>query len=216
MKLLKLKLLVFAVILFAAGSAFATYSYEVTVNTSSVVGASGDLYFNYANSGAAASTATVSGFTTDGLLAPLNDTNPTDGLMNGSAVSGVLPGTVTFANTNTNNDYLHAMTFGSTFSFLVSFSGAALTAAPSTSNLSTFSLSLITDPGTWNPLLSGGVGLNGESLDINLYNGGAISPSIADPTDVNVSPTPIPPSALLFGTGLIGLVGIHRRAKKLA
>ena len=38
MKLLTLKLFVFAVILFAAGSAFATYSYEVTVNTSSLSG----------------------------------------------------------------------------------------------------------------------------------------------------------------------------------
>jgi hypothetical protein len=211
MKFLKLKLLVLVVILFAAGSAFASYSYEITVDTSSVAGGSGDLYLDYANFGGAASTATVSGFTTNGTLAPLNDTNPADGLLNGSAVSGVLPGTVTFANTNPDNDYLHAMTtFGTTFSFYVTFSGAALSAAPSTSNLSTLSLTLITDPGSWSPLLTG-VGLNNESLDINLYNGGAITTDVYGPADV--SPTPIPPSVLLFGSGLLGMIGIRRRVK---
>ena len=66
MKLLTLKLFVFAVILFAAGSAFAAYSYEVTVNTSSLSG--GILDFQYNNAGGASSTATVSNFSTGGAL----------------------------------------------------------------------------------------------------------------------------------------------------
>ncbi len=215
MKLLTLKLFVFAVILFAAGSAFATYSYEVTVNTGSLTG-SGILDFQYNNFGGASSTATVSNFITDGALAPLNDAADAQ---NPGAVSGVLPSAVTFTNPNTVNEYIHAITFGNSLSFLVTFSNPPTGGLSSDSSV--FSLGLFSDTTTWNPLLNTAGGILGPNLagtlfTINLNNDGTSSSVIADPTDVTVSPTPIPPSVLLFGSGLIGLVGIRRRATKVA
>lgn len=152
MKLLKLKLLVFALIVFAAGSAFASYSYEVTVNTSSVSGDSGLIYMNYFNAGGSTSTATVSGFTADATTSlGLQDTGD---VMNGAQVVGTLPSNVAFTSTrsasNPNNDYLQAITLGSSTSFLVSFSGPATTATTNPSAASTFSLGFITDTGSWN------------------------------------------------------------------
>lgn len=68
MKFMKIKLLIIAVIMFAASSAFASLSYEVTVNTSSLAGDTGYLYLQYEGINAVASTATVSNFVTDGSL----------------------------------------------------------------------------------------------------------------------------------------------------
>jgi len=207
MKFLKLKLLVLVVILFAAGSAFASYSYEVTVNTSSLTG-SGLLDFQYNSSSGGSSTATVSNFTTDGILAPLNDSGDAQ---NPGAVSGVLPNNVVFTNPNLVNEYIHAITFGNAFSFLVTLSNPGSGAS---NGYSTFSLGVF-DTG-FNPLLNttGGV-LGSDSagtlFTINLYNGGTATSAAFDPS-TNVSPTPIPPTVLLFGSGLLGLVGIRRKA----
>ena len=128
----------------------------------------------------------------------------------------MLPGAVIFTNPNTVNEYIHGITFGNSLSFLVTFSNPATGGLSNGSSV--FSLGLFSDTTNWNPLLntSGGIlGPNsaGTLFTINLNNDGTSSSLIADPTDVNVSPTPIPPSVLLLGSGLLGLVGIRRKAK---
>jgi hypothetical protein len=208
MKLLKLKLLVFALIMFAAGSAFATYSYEVTVNTSSLTG-SGILDFQYDSFGGASSTATVSNFSTNGTLALLNDTLDAQ---NPSAVSGVLPGQVTFTNPNSVNEYIHAITFGSSLSFLVTLSSPA--SGGQSTGSSAFSLGLFSDTINWNPLLNTtDPNYAGTVFTIDLNNNGSTSANVLGGSPAVVSPTPIPPTALLFGASLFGLIGIRRRAK---
>ena len=56
MKFMKIKLLIIAVIMFAASSAFASLSYDVTVDTSSLNGTSGYLYLVYGGMNQALST----------------------------------------------------------------------------------------------------------------------------------------------------------------
>lgn len=208
MKLLRFTLLVFAMIVFAAGSAFASYSYDITVNTSSLNGQTGYLYFDYATTSNQASTATVTNFVTDSALGG-QDFN----VVNGSAVTGTLPGTLSFLNANVINDYQHAVTtFGNSISFAVSFSGPATSGTPGSAN-STFSMGLFSDDGGLNPLLSSNVGANNELFDITLNDGGNTSfQNFGTASPATGTATPIPPTALLFAAGLFGLVGIRRMA----
>src|SRR5208337_4854189 len=98
-----------ALVVFATSSAFAAFTYNVSIDTSSFSGQQGYLYLEYTpyNSNVA-SIATVASFMTDGVLG----TQDTVDIGNGSAVTGTLPGSVVLANTNTVNDYLQAITFG--------------------------------------------------------------------------------------------------------
>ncbi len=212
MKFLKIKLLVIALVMFAASSAFASLSYEsVTVNTNSLglAGQSGYLYLQYVPFMAAASTATVSGFATDGILGA---TAPGAFPTSGQYVTGTLPGTVTFANTNVVNDYNQAITFGNTISFLLTFNMPASGVAGGSS---TFSLGLFADALGITPLvnLSGG-NYAGTALTVTLDNNGTVSGQVlVNPSQA--SAVPIPAAAWLLGSGLMGLVGLRKRAKKL-
>ena len=208
MKKLKLNLLVLALVIFAASSAFASTSYDVTIDTSYLNG-SGYLYLQYDSINAAASTATVSSFTMDGGSLGAQDTTPGD-IVNGSAVTGTLPGKVTFANTNMVNDYNQALTFGNSFSFLLTLSDPA--AGGAQGGASTFSLGLFGDALGNVPLVNKS-GINGTVAGTvllvnlpNLGNSGYNTPGN------NVSPVPLPSPALLLGTALIGLVGIRKMA----
>lgn len=89
----------------------------VTVNTTSVDGATGylDLQFEPGPAATNFAAATVTGFTTDGALV-------------GSAgltgdVAGQLPGTLTFDNQTVLNDYFQQVTFGTKESFDVTLNG---------------------------------------------------------------------------------------------
>jgi len=208
MNFLKIKLLVTAIVMFVASSAFASLSttYDVTVNTSSLAGDSAYLYMYYAPvANAVASTATVSGFSTNGVLGAQDTVD----VVNGSAVSGTLPGSVVFANTNTINDYNHAITLGTTLSFLVT-----LTSTPSSANptaVSTFSLGVFGDALGATPLLNvNDPNIPGVVAQINLNNNGATSAQSLD-ASTSVTPTPIPGAVYLLGSGLMGLVGLRRR-----
>ena len=57
----------------------------------------------------------VENFTTDGILGA---TAPGAYTGSGAYVTGTLPGTVTFANTGTTNDYNQLITFGNSFSLV--------------------------------------------------------------------------------------------------
>ncbi len=201
MKRIKLQLLIIALVVFAASSAFASLSYNVSIDTSSLANQAGYLYFQYLPVNAANSTATVYGFASNGTLAAFSSSN----VVNGSAVTGQLPGTVTFANTNGINDYNHSIQFGNTMTYQLSFSDP-VSGGPAGGN-STFSLGLYSDEGGLNPLLGGTL------YTISLMNDGTASTQILA-NEVNVAATPIPAAAWLFGSGLMGLVGLRRKMNR--
>jgi hypothetical protein len=210
MKFMKIKLLVIAVIMFAASSAFASLSYDVTVNTTSLDGQTGYLYFQYTSTAnAVASTATVSNFTTDGTLGAQDTTD----VANGSAVSGTLPGNVVFANTNTVNDYNHAITFGNSLSFLVTFASTPSSKTPSA--ISTLSLAIFGDAFGATPLLNtnpANPNDAGTVAAVNLNNDGTTSAQSLD-ASASATPTPIPAAAWLLGSGLMGLFGMRKKTQ---
>jgi hypothetical protein len=191
MNFLKIKLLVIAVIMFAASSAFASLSYDVTIDTSSLNNMDGYIYLQfdpgfglgsypnivYAQTG----TATVSSFSgaTLGAQDTLN-------IMNGSAVSGTLPSSVVFTNANVVNDYNQAITFGNAINFHLVLDGLAVDSPSIVA--STFSVGLFGNIDGTNPLLT---------------TSGTV---FAQDT-----PTPLPAAAWLLGSGLMGLAGIRRR-----
>jgi hypothetical protein len=204
MNFLKIKLLIIAIVMFAASTAFASLSSTVYVDTSSLSGGSGYLYFNFIPGGDSLSaTATVSKWAlNNGTLGAQDTVN----VVNGSAVTGSLPGTVTFANTNGSNDYSHAITFGNNFSFQVVLDGDAVNTPNNGTFASTFSLSLYQDALGATPLKTS----DGILFSLNVNGDGTKTYTTFDS---GTSVTPIPAAAWLFGSGLMGLVGIRRRKK---
>lgn len=215
MNLLKIKLLVAASIVFAASSAFASISYDVTINTSSLASSAGSgyLYLDYQNDGGASSTATISNIVTDGVFGALDTVD----IVNGTAVTGTLPNTVVFANTHTDNDYDQAFTFGNTISFLLTLSNPGPLGSLHPSGSSTFSFAVFADGAGNTPLLNvngNGPAAPGTAFSVSLDNTGSAAAYILDSSVETLAPTPIPPSALLLAPGLLGLVGLRKKVKR--
>jgi hypothetical protein len=200
MKLSRLLILSLVFVLIAAGSVFSAPVYNVSVDTSSLNGMEGYLYFQYVPVNAAGSAAMVSNFS-GGTLAPA----PSSNVVDSSAVTGYLPGTVTFANTNGINDYNHGITFGNSLSFLLSFAEPLLGGLPGGS--STFSLGLFKDEGGSEPILGGTL------LASNLMNDGSVSNQIFA-NQASASPVPEAGTLWLLGSGLAGLVGVSRKIRQ--
>jgi hypothetical protein len=171
----------------------------VSIDTSSLATQDGYLYFQYVPVDAANSTATVYGFTSDGTLAGSSSAAVDD-----SAVTGQLPSSVIFANTNGINDYNHGIHFGNTITYQLSFSD--LGSGGISGGSSTFSLGLFSDENGLNPLLT----TDGTLYTISLMNDGTASTQILA-NQATVTPTPIPAAAWLFGSGLMGLIGLRRK-----
>jgi hypothetical protein len=194
MKLRKLKLIVMAaaaVIAFAANSAFASYSYDFNIDTTSVAGQTGymELQFNPGINPGVAS-AVISNYSSDGTLAGAPQVT--------GAVTGALPGTVTINNTTGWNDYYQAVMFGNTIHYSLNLSGAAG---------NSFGLSFYGADGA-TPLLTNDL-TNGYATTIDLNANGAVVTNNSN--QVSVAQTPIPAAAWLLGSGLMGLAGIRRR-----
>ena len=213
MKFMKIKLLIIAVIMFAASSAFASLStYEVTINTSNIDATygvtSGYLYLQYASiNSPVASTATVSNLVTDATMGAVV-TGSAYGLAGGST-GGPLPTSVVLSTSQPVTDYEQAITsFGNTISFLVTLSS---TPGTGTTAASTFNVELFADPSGATALLNpNGGGYAGVGAEINLLNNGTTSATSLD-ASTTATPTPIPAAAWLLGSGIMGLAGIRRR-----
>ena len=195
MKFLTIRLLVAAVMLLAAKSAFASYSYNFTVNTSSIAGEAGyvDLMFNPGDNSEGAATAHITNFTTDAALG--------SAVLTGGA-SGTLPN-VTIANnplssSSPYNDYLQALTFGQNINFALNLSGAAGNSFFLYFYNGDFSQNLLTKDQ-----------VTGIATEIDLTQN--VPNVINNSSQVSVSATPVPAAAYLFGSGLLGLVGILRK-----
>jgi hypothetical protein len=86
--------------------------YDVSVNTGSLLGESGylDFQFNAGNTPFDAASATMTDFTTDGVLTGVSSLAPTTG-----DVTGSLPGAVAIDNDGFPNEYTPGITYGSFF-----------------------------------------------------------------------------------------------------
>ena len=195
MNFLKIKLLIITVIMFAANSAFASLSYNVSVDTSAYDTTNGYLFFTYVPVNALDSTATVSNFQTDFsrlAASPEAQIEETPG-----TVTGQLPGPVTFNNLGGLNDYTHGITFGKPLSFDLTLANLVDGSAIGTSTIS-----LTLQDANFTDLA--------KLFTIDLNADGTAATVVLD-NSATVTPTPIPAAFWLLGSGLAGLVGVRRR-----
>lgn len=179
-------------------SAFAsTFTYNVSVNTSSLTG-TGTLYFQF-NPGDVTSdlaTATISNFSG----AVLNGSP----LFSGSS-SGSLASSLAIANTSSNNDALQAVTFGSLLAFRVriaeTYTGTATTG-------SVFNFGIYKDDG-FTPLLT--TQPDGYSIIVNLDNANHAAAQSTTSSAVITNAVPEPGTLTGAGVALCGLKLTMRR-----
>jgi hypothetical protein len=131
-------------------------TYDISVNTSGIApaGFSGYLDFelNPGSGTADPANATLTGFTTDGVLTDGLPSPPVPPQTALGSVSGSLPGTVTISNTGSVNDYTPGFTFGSFFDVFVELSVPNVSGTATSGNVFTLDMQ---DPG-FNSLLTGG------------------------------------------------------------
>ncbi len=179
----------------------------ITVNTSSLAGDMGSIDFEF-NPGLAALGATVQIFDFTGATYIAGTQVDT-----GSASGGPVPAIITLNNTFADNDDFEAVTFGTTLSFEVEFSGPAITAPNGNpSNESTFALSAFTDEAGTMPAGSLTADPNGIVAEITVNPEGAL---IADAVSPEATITAVPePGAGWFVCG--GLLVLGGRWLRLA
>lgn len=199
-----IKYLIFALILLAAGSAFATpMMYEVYVNTAGISGQSGylDFQFNPGNN-AQAAFAEVMNFSHDG--GSLAGSPFTTGSVNGN-----FPGAVTISNTTAWNDYFQGFTFGNGLHFSVLLDGPALTSPNGTAGSgSDFGFGMFAaDQVT--PLLTNDP--NGFAMTAKVTTFGTTAADYGQST----SPVPEPSTFALLGLGLAGAALLRKKSNSL-
>jgi hypothetical protein len=172
-------------------------TFSITVNTSSLLGTSGylDFQFNPGNPPSDAASATITGFTTDGTL--------TAALPSIGDVSGALPGQVVINNTQVLNDYTQGLTYGSFFDVSVNLT------IPTVSGTATggSSFTLDAEDTNFNSLLGS---FPAVEIDLNPTTG---QPSITNNSGgaASVLAVPEPGSLWLVGLGVAGLVARRRQ-----
>jgi hypothetical protein len=203
MNFLKIKLLVIAAVIFASSSAFASYSYNIDVNTSSVVGQNGYIDLTMTTNSNNIATAKTSNFSADPSFSfggtPVLTGNAS-GLLANNNVSITTSSSVMYS------DYFQAVTFGNDINFNLLLSGApssgtAFTLAFYNSDQSA-ALFSTTDPSTG----------TGAATQLNFTANGV--DVLTTSNETTVTPTPIPAAVYLLGSGLMGLAGIRRRNQK--
>jgi hypothetical protein len=188
-------------------------SYLVTINTSAITGESGNLDLQFDPGvlpGTQLATASVQNFSTNGTLGTATLTGN---------VTGTLPGTLSFDNQTAFNDDFQAMVFGNTIQFDLLLSGPAVLAPDGTSvSGSSFGIGLWDSPG-FNPLLTSDPNGFAGIVNIDLDGSGTTSTFLTNtggPPIVTFTPQvttviPEPGNILLFGTGLVAILGLARK-----
>lgn len=194
----------FAALGWAASAQAASITYQIEVDTSSVEATNGylDFQFNPGNPPSDPASATLTDFTTDGIL-----TGPL--LPDLGAVTGALPGTVVIDNTDALNEHTEGFTYGSFFDVFVTLD--IPTVSGTASSGSSFALSV------WDtnflPVLTGDPLVE---IDLEAITG---TPSVIN-NSVNgvavvtaVTQTPEPGSLPVVGMGLAALVVLRFRQR---
>jgi hypothetical protein len=179
------------------GSAWAV---SVTIDTSSLVGTSAQLVFDFISGGSVPNSATISGFSTDGTLGISASVG---------AVTGSLPGTVTLVTTQLFNEEVTQLILGTTLSFFF-----GITTTPPSPGFLPDALSVfLLDPTTGLPLFvttdpTGAGAL--FVLDVDGSRNGMLTVFSAPGGEATVTATaaaPVSaPATLMFLTG--GVVGL--------
>lgn len=121
------------------------------------------MQFNPGNASSQAATATITGFSTNGVLSAAAP------VLSGNA-AGLLPGPVTLINSTAFHDYFHGITLGTTISFVVTLSGPAVDTPNGMATAgSTFAISLYAADGVTPILTNQGAASGAIALiDVNL------------------------------------------------
>ncbi len=186
----------------STGTVFASESAWIAINTSSLIGTSGtvDFQFNPSNTPQVA-TAVMESFTTDGTLSGA-------ATLTGD-VARALPGNVTFDNQTSFNDYYQKFVFGSFIDFTVVFSGPAIDSPDGISLTSTDFYALLADS-SGNPLLTNDP--NGVLVDVGINLDGTLNPVSTSPDAT--FPTPEPASFGLLTLGFLAGGAVCRRMSR--
>ena len=191
-------LLVVSLGLFLRPTSATPIVYNVAVDTTAIQASTGNLDFQFNTNGPSslAASVTVTGFASD---ATLDGTSQADG-----GGSGILPGSLTIANSTTFNAVLQGLTFGSFLSFGLAITGPAVDTPALGTDTSSFSLSLLDN--AFVPLLT--TDFLGDILTIDLLDNGQSTVTTFDadgvgtPSVVTVSSpatsVPVPPVLTLW------------------
>lgn len=196
-------------------AAWATVSYDVTVDTSSISGSMGFLDFNF-NPGPLVSqdaSLQILNFTSDGTLGGLCPCGTGD-------VSGQLPSDLTFDNGTAFNDYFDLFTYGSSIAFTVSLYGPAIDMPDGVSTSgSTFAFSMYGFTAPLTPVLTtDSTDGFAFTIDVNL-DGSTTVTNYSDQTTVEAEQSgtiPEPGSFFMVLLALGGVGGIHAKRLRAA
>jgi hypothetical protein len=202
----------------AAPAAFADeIQYTITVDTSSQFANYGylEMQFNASSSPTQLAIADVTNFSTDGFLNPADPNN--DEI---NDVSGQLPGTVSFDNGTSYNDYFEGITFGHSITFDLDLSGPAIS-SPNGDGGGTFTLDFLNsgisqylftdDPTNDVPVLTVNLNEDGSTTGATYssVNNGAPVVTLSGPTVI--SPIPEPSAVLVLASGLVAIEMARRK-----
>ena len=199
---------------FVTAASGASITYNVTVDTSSITGATGSLDFNF-NPGpllTQAASLQILNFASDGTLAGACPCGIGD-------VSGQLPATLTFDNTSAFNDYFDDFTFGTTISFDVNLYGPALSSPDKVSTSgSTFAFSMFSDAEGTTPVLTTDT-TNGFAITIDVNLDGTTTLSNFSPqTEVSATASEVPETGsvglTMTGVLLLAIFRLRRRRER--
>ena len=176
--------------------------YAVNIDTSSLFGILADIAFDLVSNDAASNLVSITNFATDGILGSSSSTP--------GSVSGSLPGDVTLSDVGFFNELLQGITLGDRISFFLEVTENS----PSDPLFpDQFSLFLL-DPATGVSLVTTSDPTGADALFAIDITGASFGRLSTYHSMAQVSPVPEPTTLFLFGSGLAGLYGFHRRIKR--
>jgi hypothetical protein len=177
----------------------------VTLNTSSIDGATGSIDFQFnPGPGAQAATVNIIGFTGATYDAAVDAQQDF-----GAVTGGPVPNTLVISNTDADNEDFEGVTFGNSITFSVQFSGPAIT-TPSGSGESTFFFSTF-EPDGVTPVLTSNP--NGIDAEITVTPEGNLS-NDAVSSNALIQSAPEPAAFGLIGCGLAALALFGRESRR--